>query len=269
MASRNSQNKQGRKRSLLTFSQITDAFVENGVRSAKDAWALAKARKVTGDDCMWNTLFPMDVTALVGKVLTVWNCETMSNGTLLFEAKFNINQFLPYDEIHPKLGEWVLQSHKTTALVLGGPPGWGKTEFACAIMSALSGPHGFHFVSRIDRIRDVSFNEGQGLVVDEACLRERSIDDCKALVDVGQFGRDIQCRHRDGRLPSSTVRIFSSNWSWAQFWPPEINLELHAEAISRRVLWVQLDKDIRKKFLNAEQHLQVQHPHAEHPEILS
>lgn len=46
----------GRKRSLLTFSEITDAFVENHVKSAKDAWTLAKARKLAGDDTMFNTL---------------------------------------------------------------------------------------------------------------------------------------------------------------------------------------------------------------------
>ena len=46
----------GRKRSLLTFSEITDSFVENNVKSAKEAWQLAKARKLAGDDTLFNTL---------------------------------------------------------------------------------------------------------------------------------------------------------------------------------------------------------------------
>ena len=46
----------GRKRKLLTFSEITDAFVEGKVRTEKDAWQLAKNRKVSGDETLWNSL---------------------------------------------------------------------------------------------------------------------------------------------------------------------------------------------------------------------
>ena len=46
----------GRRRSLLTFSEITDSFVENNVKSAKEAWQIAKTRKLAGDDTLFNTL---------------------------------------------------------------------------------------------------------------------------------------------------------------------------------------------------------------------
>ena len=45
-------NGRGRKRSLMTFSEVTDAFTEAAVENATDAWALAKARKVAGDDTL-------------------------------------------------------------------------------------------------------------------------------------------------------------------------------------------------------------------------
>ena len=61
----------GRKRKLLTFSEITDAFVEGKVRTEKDAWQLAKNRKVSGDETLWNSLgASVDVAALVAKVRT-------------------------------------------------------------------------------------------------------------------------------------------------------------------------------------------------------
>ena len=37
-----------RKRKLMTFSEVTDAFVERSVKTEGDAWELAKSRKVAG-----------------------------------------------------------------------------------------------------------------------------------------------------------------------------------------------------------------------------
>ena len=54
MEARNGQP--GKKRELRTFSEITDAFVEHYVQTCKDAWQLAKARKISGDETLWNTL---------------------------------------------------------------------------------------------------------------------------------------------------------------------------------------------------------------------
>ena len=46
----------GRKRKLITFSEITDAFVEADVKTEKDAWMVAKRRKIASDDALYNTL---------------------------------------------------------------------------------------------------------------------------------------------------------------------------------------------------------------------
>ena len=44
------------KRKLMTFSEVSDAFVEASVQTEKEAWVLAKTRKVAGDDTLFNTL---------------------------------------------------------------------------------------------------------------------------------------------------------------------------------------------------------------------
>ena len=42
----------GRKRKLLTFSEVTDAFVEAGVKTEQQAFQLAKNRNIAGDDAL-------------------------------------------------------------------------------------------------------------------------------------------------------------------------------------------------------------------------
>jgi hypothetical protein len=238
--------KRGRKRSLLSFSEVTDAFVEGGVKCARDAWMLAKARKVAGDDTLFNTLGSQDVSALVAKVISAWHCDSMIMDTLRMSAEFPLDQFVPLDQIHPGLSEWLTNGHKTVSLIMSGRGGLGKTELACALMSRVCKGHGFHFLNRLDRLRDVLFISGQGLLVDEACLRERCVDDAKAILDVAK-SRDVVCRNKDGRIPQATPRIFSTNWSWDQFFPPDAGKADHEFAIRRRSLWVSVDKDLRQK----------------------
>ena len=57
-------------------------------------------------------------------------------------------------------------------------------------------------------------------------------------------GRDINCRNKDGFVPEETPRIILTNWPWEQFWPREA-LGSHATPVSRRVLWVDVKKDLR------------------------
>ena len=83
----------GRKRKLLTFSEISDAFVEGSVKTEKDAWMLAKSRKLAGDDTLWNTLGAAKCTSsLVAKVRQAWNCESMTAGTLHSHPDYTLGQ---------------------------------------------------------------------------------------------------------------------------------------------------------------------------------
>eukprot|EP00959_Pyramimonas_sp_CCMP1952_P359168 7520429-Pyramimonas_sp.AAC.1 len=147
-------SKPGRKRSLLTFSEITDAFVEANVVTEKDAWALAKQRKVDGDVTLYNTLGKENVRKLIGKVRQAWNPEQISEGTLVQSPEFDLGRFIPVGSVGPGVSRWAAGGWKSTALVLRGPGGLGKTEFACALMHMVAPAKAFHFLNKTDRLRD-------------------------------------------------------------------------------------------------------------------
>ena len=248
IAARRGESKPGRKRTFLTFSEITDAFVEGGVVTEKDAWTLAKQRKVDGDLTLYNTLGKeKSVKKLVSKVRQAWNPEQISAGTLVQSPDYDLRHFVPVDSLGPGVSRWAAGGWKSTALILYGPGGWGKTEFACALMHTVAPAGAFHFLNKTDRLRDVDFFPGQGLVVDEMCLWGRDIDDAKGLVDLKKM-RDVACRNRDGTIPPGTPRIFTTNWSWWDFWPAEASLPAHAVPIDRRVEWVEVTGDLRAGF---------------------
>ena len=183
--------------------------------------------------------------SLVAEVWTAWNCEHMHTGTLCLEPDYKISAFAAMGSIDPRVIWWMKAGHKTHTLVVFGKGGLGKTEWACALMGVLVGRDGFHFVNKVDRIRDVTFMPKQGLVVDEACLKLMAVDDVKSLLDLEKT-RDIGCRNRDGNIPKGTPRILSTNWSRPAFFPQEAFLEEHLDAIERRHLWVEVRKDIRR-----------------------
>ena len=236
----------GRKRKLLTFSELSDAFVESSVKTEQDAWILAKSRKLAGDDTLWNTLGAARCTStLVAKVRQAWGCESLSGGTLQKTTDYAIKDFVPLGSISIKLVNWLRKDWKTKTLILSGAPQLGKTELGCTLVSAVSPAKVYHFINKEDRLRDVTFSPGEGLIVDEACFVTRDVDDVKALVDLAKT-RDVTCRNKDGRIPRGTPRVFSTNWPWEQFWPREAFGDTHAGAIQRRVVWVNVESDVRK-----------------------
>ena len=245
MKGRNGSGQGGRKRKLMTFSELTDAFVEASVRTEKDAWTLGKFRKEAGDDTMYNTLGSTPcVNSLVVKIRRAWDCQSMAGGTLCSESDFPLHMFVPLSQVNPALAEWVAGGWKNVCLILCGLGGLGKTELACALMMAVAPSGTYHFINKLDRLRDVLFCPGEGLVADEACLVDHDVDDIKGLLDLAK-SRDVQCRNRDGHIPKGTPRIFSTNWSWDLFWPRDAWLPANAVAIQRRVLWVDIQSDLR------------------------
>ena len=237
----------GRKRKLMTFSEVTDAFVEAGIKTDQQAFKLAKSRKVAGDDALWNTLGDTRcVASLVAKVRKAWSDETMETGTLRTKPDYHLGAFVPLGSIDRHLLKWVQGGWRERSLILSGDPGLGKTELGCALAHAAATANAYHFVNKIDRIRDVVFSPGEALVVDEVCLAERLIDDMKGLTLLSKT-TDVACRNRDGTIPRGTARVFSTNWSWEQFWPREAFAEPHAGAIRRRILWVNIKKDVRRR----------------------
>ena len=244
MNGRNGQSS-GRKRHLMTFSEITDAFVDAGVRSEQEAWQLAKARKADGDDILYNTLgAAQSVPSLVTKVALAWEPARISGGTLSIEQEFKLDAFLPLNAVHDAIQSWVYGGWQERSLILCGSPGLGKTEFGCALMYKVAPSGAFHFINKLDRLRDIVFCPGHGLVVDEACFWHKDIDDLKGLL-YPKKGADVACRNKDGFIPRGVPRVFSTNWSWDELWPQAVTRRAHAGAIDCRVLWVDITRDIR------------------------
>ena len=157
-----------------------------------------------GDDTLFNTLgSDRCVKTLVVKVRCAWNCETMSTGTLKTEPKHKLSAFISLASVHKSLPAWVAGGWKKQVLLLSGTGGLGKTGLACAIMHAVAPAKSFHLINKLDRLRDITFCPGEGLVVDEVCLSARQVDDIKSLLDV-EIGRDVECRKKDGHIPAET-----------------------------------------------------------------
>ena len=134
MVARNGGSIVGRKRKLLTFSEITDAFVEEGVRTERQAWIVAKRRKELGDDTLFNTLGNSKcVGALIAKVKQAWACESMTSGTLITELDFPLRHFLPVGSVDKRPPSWMKKDFSELVLILCGKGGLGKTELACAL----------------------------------------------------------------------------------------------------------------------------------------
>lgn len=242
-----------RKRSLLDFSELTDVFVENSVRTPQAAWAIAKRRKQEGDVCLWNTLgAAKDVASLVDKVLQGWHNENQQDVPFFTMADFPLTSFIVPDAV----AEWISHGHEELALVISGPPKKGKTELACAAAARVSelmcdrkqqpGVAGYFFLNELDDIKFVKLKTGQVLVVDECSLRDIPSNTCKAWLDLKK-PRRIKCRNFTGTLPQGTARIFITNDSWSQFISLEALKKPHdEEAIKRRCLFHTVTADMRR-----------------------
>ena len=104
----------------------------------------------------------------------------MACGVLYKQPDYVLDKFIPPHDVSPLLDDWLAGGWKQQALILCGAPGLGKTELGCALIHSVVGS--YHFVNKLDRLRDATFGPGQGLVVDEVCLATKDIDDVKALL---------------------------------------------------------------------------------------
>ena len=195
-----------------------------------------------GNEILYNTLGShKNVPELVNKVLQAWHCDSglADNDTVVVSAslKYTLTHFIPLPKIDEKLVAWIRGGYKEVVLILSGLGGLGKTGLAKALMAIVCKGSSFHFLNRVDRLRDTFFTPGQGVVLDEVLMADRSVDDLKALLDLEET-RDVNCRNRDGRIPAGCPRILSTNWSWSRFWPAEAFLPEHEAGVARRFWWV-------------------------------
>ena len=218
--------------------------MEKKIRCEKEAWEVAGEFRGRGDARMRMSLGQCpDVHALVCKVLRATNPDTILAGTLQTDPDYPLDAFLDHATVDPKIGQWLSGGCKKYVLIFSGKGGLGKTEFSCALMKIVA-PAGWHFINRFDRLKDIVWMPGQGLVVDEICLREFDIDDTKAALDLEKT-RDLKCRNKDGCIPKGTPRILCTNWRFETFWPDAAFLPEHENAIKRRHAWVAIARDLR------------------------
>ncbi len=188
---------------------------------------LVRKRLDAGDPRLFNQLGAQNVPDFVAKALSAWNCEQMSRGTSVLQPDFPLASFLPLSEIDARVEQWVNKWTTKKVLILKGPPGWGKTEFASALLcERVCGKYGYHFLNRVDQLKSVRLLLKQGVLIDELYLGDTPIDEVKALLDLAKH-RAIHCRNNDGALPRGTPRIFTTNWAWERFWPQEAFLKDH------------------------------------------
>lgn len=109
----------GRKCKLMTFSEISDAFVEGRMRTERDAWKLAKTREVAGDDTLYSSLgTAQSVAALVTRVRQAWQPECMSQGSLMTEPDFPLSSFVPLAVADGQLAGWVRGGWREQVLIM-------------------------------------------------------------------------------------------------------------------------------------------------------
>ena len=195
---------------------------------------------MNGDEVLYNTLgHARSVQDLVYKILAAWHSDSGlgTEDTIVTSVPWKLTDFIPLPKIDKKLIEWIKGGYCNVVLILSGLGGLGKTALAKVLMALVCKHSSFHFINRVDRLRDIFFIPGQGLVLDEVCLADRPVDDTKALLDLEE-ARDITCRNKDGRIPKGCPRIICTNWCWERFWPHEAFLPEHEGGVARRFWWV-------------------------------
>lgn len=202
----------------------------------------AKEEKKLGNCLVWDHLGHIrDVGAELQKILQAWfRPETLGASTLITTPRYALSAFV----LPPGVKQWMETQSLSHALILQSPPGTGKTEMAVSALLQLC-PGGVHFVSKQDQMKKIEVRPGQGILLDEACFRESTVDDAKAWVDVA-FARDVRGRCSDGHIPPLTRRVFTTNHDLAQFWPVEYFTPNHKGAIDRRTVWVECSKKVFK-----------------------
>ena len=218
------------------------AHLELSQFSAAIPMQAAKEEKKLGNCLVWDHLGHIrDVGAELQKILQAWfRPETLGASTLITTPRYALSAFV----LPPGVKQWMETQSLSHALILQGPPGTGKTEMAVSALLQLC-PGGVHFVSKQDQMKKIEVRPGQGILLDEACFRESSVDDAKAWVDVA-FARDVRGRCSDGHIPPLTRRVFTTNHDLAQFWPVEYFTPNHKGAIDRRTVWVECPKKLFK-----------------------
>lgn len=119
--------------------------------------------------------------------------------------------------------------NKTSALIISGPSGSGKSSLAKALI-----PQAL-FLSHLDRLRDFNPRLHSGLIFDDMSFSHIPREAQIHLLDFDD-DREIQIRYVIAHIPAGTLKIFTTNLT------PSGIFALYDPAVKRRVtLWEQKD----------------------------
>jgi len=112
---------------------------------------------------------------------------------------------------YPKAYHEFEQDPATHALLLWGPPGQNKTQFARYLMAHRHGPHYFNKKS-VETLKRRPAT--MPFIFDEVYFADRDPEDSKEITDVENGGNIEKCRYGALEIPPGVPRIFTSNYEF-------------------------------------------------------
>ena len=178
------QTKRNVKRKGLTFSELTDIVVAAKIYTVEELWQEAKARKVAGDDLLWNRCGDdRNLPATLKRIVTAWHGDPVS--ALHRKCQYPLEAFT----LPPECELWLGGKWKERALILSGGGGLGKTSLAASLLMFVA--ESFLFITRLDELRFLEIPPRCGLLWDEASMKCLDVDESKNLMDL-EFTRTVR-----------------------------------------------------------------------------
>lgn len=116
----------------------------------------------------------------------------------------------PYQPYLGPYGQWIDWNFKKFSLLIWGPSGGGKTQFARWLMAHLFGDYIF-VKKNHEELKKVT--QWKPFLFDEVYLIEKEAALSREITDV-ENGGSISCRNFDGTIPSDIPRVFTSNYEF-------------------------------------------------------
>jgi Geminivirus Rep catalytic domain len=157
---------------------------------------------------------------------------TLISPNVLKPRSYDLSMF-DYEH-NERIIEWLKDAKDTTTLVLLGPSGFGKTEFAKAIFANPL------FVRHTEQLKNLELTH-DGIIYDDFDLSKYSTEDVIKILDL-QSETTVNVKHSAAVIPKGIPRILTSNKKLHEIMPHDPH-----GAIARRTFLVVLVFPLFKK----------------------